>query len=103
MEVEVLSDRIVWLVAALAVLAGLILLTGIVALYRASQMRAEQRAAVPVPPPAAAPAPQPVAEDSSVVAAITAAISCLLAGEAPREGAAPDAGGFVVRRIRRIS
>lgn len=100
---DINNPNLTLLLSAMVVLAGLILLVGITALYKAGKMRQEAPAApaAAAPAPTAAPAaPGAPSQDAALVAAITAAISCFLEQEAP-EGAAPQ--GFIVRRIRRVN
>ncbi|MBE6581253.1 MAG: hypothetical protein E7650_06540 [Ruminococcaceae bacterium] len=74
------------LIGMMTIFAALSLLWGALALFRtvlaaADKRRAAKTADAAAPVEAAAPAPTPVTDDGAVVAAITAAISLMLAEE----------------------
>ena len=103
LDVKTLSPEV--LMALLVVLAGLILLVGIIALYKASKLRQPvQQLQEAVTAPGSAPIMASPAQDAALVAAITAALSCFLEQETATAAAAgaPAPQGFVARRIRRI-
>lgn len=90
------------LLGMLIVFAGLILLIVVIRMIRglsggAPRAKAPQAEPVPVPAaPVAVQAADPMA-DGALVAAISAAVACMLA-----QGQPTGASGFVVRRIWRV-
>lgn len=89
------------LLIALIVMAALILLVGLIILKKIAGLKAAPSAPAAAVAPLTA-APQQWGEDPQVVAAITAAIACMLEPQTAPSAAQAGTPGFVVRRIRRL-
>lgn len=84
----------------LVVMAALILLVGLIILKKIAGLKAAPSAPAAAPTPTAA--PQQWGEDPQMVAAITAAIACMLEPQTAPGAVPSGTPGFVVRRIRRL-
>lgn len=87
------------LLIALIVMAALILLVGLIILKKIAGLKGAPSVSAAAPLTAA---PQQWGEDPQVVAAITAAIACMLEPQTAPSAAQAGTPGFVVRRIRRL-